>query len=202
MVSKRVPAIGPWKDLHGQVIPGDDEERGRGFSLVGCDLQKAALKGQLSNIDVSLANLSQANFHASRLIFVLAAYTSFRGADFSDCDLWQLKAYRCDFTEARFDRTQFRGVSAIECNFEGVDLTTVTFSGADPTGALPEAVQFCRRFGIAIDRRTMRSGRPRGHGKPDEWGDFDGPCDFTGSTGIPPDVLARILKSQQASDEI
>ena len=47
--------------------------------------------------DISLADFTDASMIRSGMGFVLAAYTSFREADLTGADLWQLKAYRCDF---------------------------------------------------------------------------------------------------------
>ena len=89
-------------------------------------------------------------------------------------------------TGARLAGATLGGVSAVECEFEGADFTGARFGTADATRATDAAAAFCRRFGIAIDRSGRYTNDEAGAAH--LWG---GPCDFTGSTGLP-NHLARI----------
>jgi uncharacterized protein YjbI with pentapeptide repeats len=154
---------------------------GASVPLVGSLFRGARLDGvHLDQADISLADFTDASMIRVGMGFVLAAYTSFRGADLTGVDLWQLKAYRCDFTGARLTGAALRGVSAVECRFESADFTEATFGTADATRATDAAAAFCRRFGIAIDR-TGRCTNDAAHAAYT----WHGPCDFTGSTGLP-----------------
>lgn len=106
------------------------------------------------------------------------------GADLTGADLWQLKAYRCDFTGANLTGATLRGVSAIECPFAGADFTRAELDRANATRATAEAAEFCNRYGIAIDRTGRYANDQAARLLP--WG---GPCDFTGSTGLPDHVV-------------
>ena len=75
-----VCVLGPFHPSRGSLF------RGAGFDGV-----------HLDQTDISLADFTDASMIRSGMGFVLAAYTSFREADLTGADLWQLKAYRCDF---------------------------------------------------------------------------------------------------------
>jgi uncharacterized protein YjbI with pentapeptide repeats len=180
--------LGPWQDLSGMNF-GDPDGGFRWFSgrtipLTGSQFRGARLDGvHLDQADISLADFTGASMVKTGMGFVLAAYTSFRDADLTNADLWQLKAYRCDFRGARLNWATLRGVSAVECRFEGADFTGVELGRADATRATEEAAAFCLRFGIAIDR----TGRYTNDQAATGW-NWTGPCDFTGSIGLPEDI--------------
>ena len=180
--------LGPWQDLSG-VDFGDPEGRFQWFSgrfrpLTGSLFRGARLDGiHLDQTDISFADFTGASMVRTGMGFVLAADTSFREADLTNADLWQLKAYRCDFRGARLTGATLRGVSAVECRFEGADFTGIELGSADATRATEEAAAFCQRFGIAIDRTGRRTNDQAA------WGlHWNGPCDFTGSIGLPDDI--------------
>ena len=181
----RLDLLGPWRDLSG-VDFGNADGSFEWFSgawrpLVGSRFREARFDGvHLDQTDISLADFTGASMIRSGMGFVLAAYTSFRGADLTGADLWQLRAYRCDFTGARLTGATLRGVSAVECTFDGADFTGATFGTADATRATEAAAGFCRRFGIAIDRSGRYS-----NDAADAAYTWHGGCDFTGSTGMP-----------------
>jgi len=177
--------LGPWQDLSG-VDLGDPEEGFRWFSgrtipLTGSQFRGARLDGvHLDQTDISLADFTGASMVGTGMGFVLAAYTSFRNADLTNADLWQLKAYRCDFRGADLSGAVLQGISAIGCRFDDADFSAVELGRADATRATDEAAAFCLRFGIAIDRTGRRTNDQAA------WGLYwEGPCDFTGSIGMP-----------------
>jgi uncharacterized protein YjbI with pentapeptide repeats len=177
--------LGPWQDLS-EMDFGDPDGgfrwfSGRAIPLTGSVFRGARLDGvHLDQTDISLADFTGASMVKTGMGFALAAFTSFRDADLTNADLWQLKAYRCDFRGARLNWATLRGVSAVECRFEGADFTGVELGRADATRATEEAAAFCRRFGIAIDR----TGRYTNNQAATGW-NWTGPCDFTGSIGLP-----------------
>jgi uncharacterized protein YjbI with pentapeptide repeats len=72
---------------------------GHSIPLTGSLFRCARFDGvHLDRADISLADFTGASMIRAGMGFVLAAYTSFRDADLTGADLWQLKAYRCDFT--------------------------------------------------------------------------------------------------------
>ena len=181
----RLDRLGPWRDLSGMDLGNSDGSfqwfSGASIPLVGSLFRGARFDGvHLDQTDISLADFTGASMIRSGMGFVLAAYTSFRDADLTGADLWQLKAYRCDFTGARLTGATLRGVSAVECKFEGADFTGAISGTADATRATDAAAAFCRRFGIAIDRTGRYANDEAGAAHL-----WHGPCDFTGSTGLP-----------------
>lgn len=160
---------------------------GRTIPLTGSQFHGARLDGvHLDQTDISLADFAGVSMVGTGMGLVLAAYTSFRDAGLTNADLWQLRAYRCDFRGACLTGATLRGVSAVECRFEGADFSGVELGRADATRAMEEAVASCLRFGIAIDRTGRRTNDQAATGL--YW---DGPCDFTGSIGLP-DGIAEV----------
>ena len=181
----RLDLLGSWQDLSGVDFADPDGSfrwfSGHSIPLTGSLFSGARFDGvHLDQADISLADFTGASMIRVGMGFVLAAYTSFRGADLTDADLWQLKAYQCDFTGARLMGATLRGVSAVECRFERADFTEATLGTADATRATDAAAAFCRRCGIAIDRTGRYT-----NDDADAAYTWHGPCDFTGSTGLP-----------------
>lgn len=181
----RLDRLGPWRDFSGMDFGNADGSflwfSGASVPLVGSLFRGARLDGvHLDQADISLSDFTGASMIRAGMGFVLAAYTSFRDADLTGADLWQLKAYRCDFRGARLTGATLRGVSAVDCRFDDADFSGVELGRADATRATDEAAAFCRRLGIAIDRTGRYT-----NDDADAAYTWHGPCDFTGSTGLP-----------------
>lgn len=189
--------VGPWRDLRRHKFKAGELAD---TSLVGSDLRGADLRGQyLSNVDLSLANLDGADLTGASMFWCTLAHASARGAALHRARLWQVRAFRSDCSAIDLTAAAVQGSSFVECRFEGVSVSEETeFTDADPTGYTNQARAFCERFGIAVKRGDDRGDADEYAREDDDEeddlpvgvGEFFGPCDFTGSTGLPFDILA------------
>ena len=158
----RLDLLGSWQDLSGVDFADPDGSfrwfSGHSIPLTGSLFSGARFDGvHLDQADISLADFTGASMIRVGMGFVLAAYTSFRGADLADADLWQLKAYQCDFAGARLMGATLRGVSAVECRFERADFTEATLGTADATRGQTLRL---RSADAAASRSTVQAATP------------------------------------------